>query len=285
MFPEYDSNNPKLLESFVCFADILGFSEFIKSTPENQKAQLLLDLHSHLSQCYEQIKEENVSGFANFKTFTDNIVLAYPRHEDGEGQLGNIISSISKFQLNMISEGYFVRGGISLGDYYGDDIFAYGPALLEAHDLESIYANHPRIIISEKVAYLITQFIRHFYGGSHAPQSNEVLLDLEDNIFFINYLECLEDGLKDDLSLPEYLNKVMKHKEKIEEALDKFYNNPKVMSKYSWVGKYHNHFCDIYLPAKAQIIDIDIEQYKISSLSSGSFESIVELIDWHAIQE
>ena len=36
----------------------------------------------------------------------------------------------------MTLNGYFLRGGIALGYYYGDDDFAYGPALIEAHDLE-----------------------------------------------------------------------------------------------------------------------------------------------------
>lgn len=36
----------------------------------------------------------------------------------------------------MTLNGCFLRGGITLGYYYGDDDFAYGPALIEAHDLE-----------------------------------------------------------------------------------------------------------------------------------------------------
>lgn len=276
MYPEYDPQNPKLLESFVCFADILGFSEYIRSKPKEEQGQVLLDLHSQLSDCYTEIKRTNAS--ANFKTFTDNIVLAYPKHEDGEGHLGNIITSISEFQLNMTLSGYFVRGGISLGDYYGDETFAFGPALLEAHDLESIYAVHPRIAISNTVAALIGIYIEKFYGGSHAPQTQQVLWDLEDNIFFINYLYYLEELIDDDLSLANYLDMLMTHKEKIESALKSFSDKSKIMSKYSWLAKYHNHFCDVYLPSKKQSQDINIETYKIPFLSSGSFTSIYSLL-------
>lgn len=276
MYPEYDPHNPELLESFVCFADILGFSEYIRSKPKEEQAQVLLDLHSQLSDCYTEIKKLNAS--ANFKAFTDNIVLAYPRHEDGEWQLGNIITSISEFQLNMTLNGYFVRGGTSLGDYYGDDTFAFGPALLEAHDLENMYAIHPRIAISDTVAALMGAYIKDFYGGSHAPQSEQVLLDSEDNIYFINYLYIIEELLDDDLPLAKYLDMVMTHKEKIEAALEKYSENPKIRSKYSWVAKYHNHFCDVYLTPKEQLQDINIESYKISFLSSGSFTSIYSLL-------
>ncbi|AUD12510.1 hypothetical protein CW734_01170, partial (plasmid) [Planococcus sp. MB-3u-03] len=249
-----------------------GFSEYIRSTPKEEQAQVLLDLHSQLSDCYTEIKKLNAS--ANFKAFTDNIVLAYPRYEDGEGQLGNIITSISEFQLNMTLNGYFVRGGTSLGDYYGDDTFAFGPALLEAHDLESIYAIHPRIAISNTVAALMGVYIKQFYGGSHAPQSEQLLLDLEDNIYFINYLYYIEDLFYDGLPVAKYLDMVMTHKEKIEAALEKYSDDPKIESKYSWVAKYHNHYCDVYLPSKKKVQDLNIGNYKISSLSSGNFISL-----------
>lgn len=36
--------------------------------------------------------------------------------------------SFIDYQLEMTLNGYFLRGGITLGDYYGDNDFAYGPA-------------------------------------------------------------------------------------------------------------------------------------------------------------
>lgn len=98
-FPRYDSMNPRLLDSIVCFADILGFSNLIKSSSNSEEATLSLkDLHSHLSYCYKELRELNPYG--SIKTFTDNIILAYPKHEDGEGQYGSLILSFMSLVLH-----------------------------------------------------------------------------------------------------------------------------------------------------------------------------------------
>ncbi|WP_338838355.1 hypothetical protein WDR10_14000 [Kurthia gibsonii] len=272
MFPEYNPNNPELLESIVCFTDILGFSNLIKNTSDSDKGEILKDLHKHLNYCYKELDELNP--YCSVKTFTDNIILAYPKHGDGESQYGSLITSFGRFQLNMILKGYFTRGGIALGNYYGDEIFAYGPALIEAYELESNKANYPRIVLSEKMVELISNHIAEFYGGSGAPQIQEILCDKEDNICFINYLECIEEDFQEGGNLSQYLEIIKSHKNQIESAIKYNLRNPKVMTKYSWVAKYHNYFCDIYVSPKIKYSCL--EQYKVANLSSGNFVSVLE---------
>ncbi|MGX5487278.1 hypothetical protein [Bacillus thuringiensis] len=272
MFPEYNPENPELLESIVCFTDILGFSNIVKETSESNKGTILKDLHAHLNYCYKELYELNPYG--SIKTFTDNIILAYPKHYDGEGQYGSLITSFGRFQLNMILKGYFTRGGIALGEYYGDEVFAYGPALIEAYDLESNKANYPRIILSDKMIKLILNHIEEFYGGYEAPQLREILCDREDNICFINYLECIEEELQEEGDFERYSQTIKNHKRQIESAITQNLSNPKVMVKYSWIAKYHNYFCDVYLLPK--IKSEYLNEYKISNLSSGNFVSLLE---------
>ncbi len=275
-FPRYDSMNPRLLDSIVCFADILGFSNLIKSSSNSEEATLSLkDLHSHLSYCYKELRELNPYG--SIKTFTDNIILAYPKHEDGEGQYGSLILSFMYFQLNMILKGYFIRGGISLNDYYGDETFAYGPALVEAYELENNKANYPRIILSEKMIKLILGHIEDFYGGEGAPQISEILCDKEDNTCFINYLLCIEDNLQESGDFKSYFETITAHKDQIKTAISKNSNNSKIMVKYSWVARYHNYFCDLYVAPKLE--PGDIEKYKVSSLSGGNFTTILDRVN------
>lgn len=274
LFPEYDSSDPKLLDSFVCFADILGFSNLIKSASSEEAPYLLKDLHSHLSSCYKKLRELNPYG--SIKTFTDNIILAYPKHEDGEGQYGSLILSFMYFQLNMILKGYFIRGGISLNDYYGDETFAYGPAVVEAYELESNKANYPRIILSEKMIELILVHIEDFYGGEGAPQISEVICDKEDNTCFINYLLCIENDLQESGDFKNYFEIITAHKNQIETAIYKNSNDSKIMVKYSWVAKYHNYFCDLYVAPKLR--QGHIENYKVSNLSGGNFTTILDRV-------
>ncbi|HJV17192.1 MAG TPA: hypothetical protein VJ546_07400, partial [Bacillales bacterium] len=92
MLPRYNPQKPSLLESIVCFTDILGFSSLIKNTLNRQSGNLLLkNLHEILTKQYVLMREMNPYG--HFKTFTDNVILAYPRFQDGEGQSGSLFMS------------------------------------------------------------------------------------------------------------------------------------------------------------------------------------------------
>lgn len=275
---EYDLENPDLLESIVCFSDILGFSNMIlKSTKTEESSLLLKNLHKTLKKLYQDLIEINPTGA--FKAFTDNIILAYPKWEDGEGQYGSLVTSFMDFQINMILEGYFIRGGISLGDYYGDKDFAYGPALIEAHYLESNLAIHPRIILSNDMVNLVFQHMAFYEEDFNAPQSQEILWDKEDNLYFVNYLYSLEEEFQESYDYEKYLNRLKIHKEQIEIKLNEFKSNSKVLSKYSWSAKYHNYFCDNYLKPKVEIKElephIDLNEMKIEGLSSGSFSTLI----------
>src|SRR5438128_192013 len=54
------------------------------------------------------------------KVFTDNIVIGHPVHEDAESELGHIFEQLASFQLEMATAGFFVRGGVSIGQLYMD---------------------------------------------------------------------------------------------------------------------------------------------------------------------
>lgn len=48
------------------------------------------------------------------------------------------------------SVGWLVRGGITIGDFYIDDMFVWGAALVKAYELEEKIAVYPRVILDEK---------------------------------------------------------------------------------------------------------------------------------------
>lgn len=51
--------------------------------------------------------------------------------------------------------GCLIRGGIATGSLYHAKGVVYGPALLEAYELESQFAQQPRIILSEETVRII----------------------------------------------------------------------------------------------------------------------------------
>jgi len=55
--PKYNPNNPQLLESIVCFTDILGFSNLVTQAPNKQAGnQLLKHLDSTIVEQYSLMR-------------------------------------------------------------------------------------------------------------------------------------------------------------------------------------------------------------------------------------
>ncbi|OXS75847.1 hypothetical protein B1B05_14970 [Domibacillus enclensis] len=270
-YPKYDPTNPQLLESIVCFADILGFSNLIiQSDQQDKGTDLLRDLHNILSNQYREMSELNPLG--SFKSFTDNVILAYPKVEDGEGQSGSIFMSFVYFQLTMTLNSYFIRGGISLNKYYGDEHFAYGPALIEAHDLECKDAIYPRIILSAEMIKMVKVHLDYYGKVSYAPQYWHLLRDNEDGQWFINYLHGLQEDYDETRDFENYADLLKKHKNCIEVKLKEFQGIEKILTKYEWTAKYHNYFCSMHITEEG------LQKYDllIDGIEDGNFSRIVE---------
>ncbi|WP_265938989.1 hypothetical protein [Bacillus thuringiensis] len=236
----YDKANPHTINSAVCFVDILGFSQLVQESFDGGRGnELLKRLHQTVTNNINELRpQEEYLGV--LKAFTDNIVIGRPIYEDGESQLGSIFLEFAAYQLSLTLEGFFVRGAVSVGEYYGDDEFAFGPALLESYHLESKEAINPRIILSNAVVDLVKEHVG-YYAEGWAPQIRDLLKDNSDGKYFINYLEAAmgERGPEDY----EFAFSILrKHKQIIEMNLNKYKDDTKIHLKYEWVAKYHNYF-------------------------------------------
>ena len=73
---------PQMLPSFVCYADLLGYSHLSKEALQSGNGEQFLNrLHHALSNGYERVRQhsEELGGdpFFAIKIFTDNIVFDY----------------------------------------------------------------------------------------------------------------------------------------------------------------------------------------------------------------
>ncbi len=239
---------PTLKRSVVAFIDILGYVDLVKNAEEESKSQeLLTKLHRALNKARRHVDPDRSDSIVNsfrdkdlsaFRAFTDNIVIGHPIHDDGEIELGNIFNDLSYFQMIMTIEGFFIRGAISIGDLYMDDITVYGSGLVEAYEAELNLSRDPRIILAESARTAVNQHLEYYGGGDHAPQNRDLLKD-SDGQYFVNYLDTI---------IPEhdcvYEDELRKHKEIIEKKLIEYKNKPPIWSKYMWAANYHNYFCE-----------------------------------------
>ena len=148
------------------------------------------------------------------------MVVGYPINDDGEGELNEILDNVAEYQFNLSLEGLFVRGGISVGDFYINDDIVFGPALLDAHNAESKLACYPRIVLDAKA---VKKLQKHMSGNDTAPQHSKILVD-NDGQLFLNYLNTIFKYYVECSNAYEFevikINLLLRHKLKIEEMLN-----------------------------------------------------------------
>lgn len=243
----------QMRKSYCAYFDILGFKEKINNNDISFFNRYLKILNKELRKI-EHEKEEFWKRF-EIKVFTDNFVVGYPWQDKyGESELGDLFEILSMIQFNFIKEGIFIRGAIALSDLFMNDNVVLGSALIDAYNLESKEAVYPRIIISEKVSDTIKKHMDYYSNYIDIPQNYLYLKDVDGHIF-VNYLYILfydADYEKQESTMyKNYVKEELEsHKNVIIKMLNKNINNYKVFDKYSWCAKYHNFFCNNFLPSE-----------------------------------
>ena len=103
---------PNLRPSVLAYMDVVGYASFSQPAyKQGAQQEALAKINSAL------------------KAITENIVVGWPAHDDAESQLGDAFWRLGGFQLQMVLSGFFVRGAITVGDAYVDDIAVFGNAL------------------------------------------------------------------------------------------------------------------------------------------------------------
>ena len=173
-----------------CFIDVLGFKQHIKGlvddndTPNFNAINNLYSSLKKLKELGEDAKFVNL-GF-EFSQFSDCIVISF-NYENGSN-LMFILLSLLHAQIELVQNGFLIRGGISIGRLHHSQEFVFGEALVKAYELESNLAKFPRIILHRDVIDICKEF-----GDHHPTQEekylNQIILEDEDGQSYLNYFE------------------------------------------------------------------------------------------------
>ena len=235
--------------SYVCHADILGFSQLImdQNGIQGDLESLLENLKTHLNNAYTGIRlYANTGGYQFFKVkvFSDNIVVGYPENDPNRAQpLTELIDLFRYLQMELTLHGYLLRGGIAYGFHYQDDDIVFGDALLEAHSSD-ISGSPPRIAI-------VGQALNNLYGHlAHNPESRRVLRHRQrspgsQDVIFLNYFNTAFERLRPNIDF------VQSHRDHIKEQLAKYNDCGSTRQKYEWLARYHNFVCRDFITRKA----------------------------------
>lgn len=177
---------------FVCFLDILGFSNMIDEYDEDLTSTVLQDIQEAFQESINSIEtnentpNKDILKHLRYQLFSDCVSISIPffdREDDFLSNFNLISAFIRGFQLNMMVKGFFVRGGLSIGSYYSDKHMIFSKGLVNAYLLESKKAIYPRVLIDKKILEKLKNYQKSkiiYYG------INDYLLCDWENYVFLN---------------------------------------------------------------------------------------------------
>lgn len=192
-----DTYDRRTDEYIVAYIDLLGMTNRIKTEEKQLVMNKLYNLYVFSVKLTKEtgIKENQD---IQFKIFSDNIIIAKKLStsiEQRKRDIRSLLMCAGHFQELTTSDGvgWLLRGGISIGQLFIDEVMVWGEALLKAYYLEDKVANYPRIVIDQNV---VTETIND-------KQLAEYLRRDFDNLYFLNFLndchfcgEMLMNGFK-----------------------------------------------------------------------------------------
>lgn len=228
--------------SIVTFVDILGFRDLVlKSDPE--RIIKILNLIESLS----GIKDEKHDYSPVVLCFSDSIIrvrqVDSPANKEYPiGILFHELLNLLHIQGELVHFGVLIRGGVTIGQVSASGNKIFGPAFIEAYEIESNYAQYPRVSLSPKVLRSIDACKLLICEGHSCDEEKthikKILRLGEDGIWFIDYLYAFENEVDE----PElYYHFLVKHKNNILRFAH--HSDDSISSKgikYTWLAQYQN---------------------------------------------
>jgi hypothetical protein len=148
----------------IAYADILGWRNACGDLSKYLKLQTAAQaIADHARNFSPQMKERlkgmvGVSsdtieqhGSVEFSFFSDNFALSVP-----PGQAETLFNILAWANDRLLHAGFLLRGGIALGALHHDHNVLFGPALIEAVELEKV-ADNPRLLCSADLSDFLDQ--------------------------------------------------------------------------------------------------------------------------------
>ncbi|MDD5259907.1 MAG: hypothetical protein PHD29_08055 [bacterium] len=261
----------------VCFMDILGYQELVDNTNSNEEIEKIMKCFEAAFSRIEAARNitgneplskafKDIFNRIMFRVFSDTIIVSMPLlrvttndtsiYKDQETKSAleafAFLFMISRFYLVIASKTkYYLRGGVSIGDYYEkeltpsqpENLFVFSKALIEAYQLEK-KAIFPRVLISDT-----------FYKHLNDISNGELPEFMKDFIFIDKTgLRCLDFYKADKLTIEKLTTEIV---EGIKYQIGNHRTNPDIMNKYVYFIEYHNKRMDEYLKKPEFKIDLN----------------------------
>jgi hypothetical protein len=246
-------------ERYCAFVDILGFSELLNTIRDSKTRQTRAARFALVRSLLRAVHSPPAGPRAaetGFRAQSISDAVAVSVHNNKFGLL-LLFNSIETMALDLLAQGFFVRGAIVKGPLYHDDTMVFGEALMHAFHLENTVARYPRIVVARTVAEDVQTYALH-KGMTETEMPHVHLFEdrvrqAEDGPMYLNVLRRIRLGLDEEQSLKKYFS-VREHLvRRFSESVD----NPNHFEKAQWFARYWNEVMrgDFYIEEEFQPIE------------------------------
>jgi hypothetical protein len=243
-------------QKLFAFLDILGFSNAINYTKTNPKVieniyNLLkstrADTSVWVTQGYELLGLEKPVDFNDNKyqsrMFSDSITLSCPYESSND--FFTLCIWVIIHQCKIWEEyGYFIRGGIVYSAIIEENEIMFGPAMIEAYELENEKADWHRILISANIIQKLSPQEKEKYFAQFIRNDRDFLfLDYLKDSFRLYSANFFQQKLSISTNS---IDMIKHHKLQIESQIKANTGNERILNKYRKLSLYHNSVIDEY---------------------------------------
>lgn len=223
-------------KQYLLYMDILGFSCAIKNPDDHEIYNRSPDFFKYSLDCMRDIpkplsKDYVIGEKLRLQMFSDCITMSFPVENIDKNLygLGEFLMKICHLQRKLLANLFPTRGSVVKGDLYNDGSIIFGPALIEAVELEKT-AKFPKVIFSKDVINDIN--IGCLECGRNSPFS--LFLEKEEEEDGTKYINFFKNYPKWHKGEKEKIEKVIKS------GLDPKRNSEDVRKKYKWLETKYN---------------------------------------------
>lgn len=243
---DFDTKLPQgeYIDAWVAYLDILGYRNLVRAALQAGTVERSIDrLRASVlipKRVYEQTWGKQKSDAVTVRLISDSVVVSAPTDQC---TCWWFVFTVDHLVASFSRHGLFVRGALARGGHYDDGVIIFSPALVEAYEVESREAVHPRVIVPDS--------LQRAFAVENCRSPNAVLNELTEHLvwqdadgkFFLNYLFRYWSRFfwaGGPARAKQYLSN---HKACVQDGLQKHREDERIFGKYRWLGQYHNRFC------------------------------------------
>lgn len=225
----------------VTFIDILGFRNIVEKRSPQEIKKIISAVQRHAGSDDYKSNDKEVN-FTRSIFFSDSVVRVRPFDaEYNEGSLFFELIDLVHAQAELANLKVFIRGGLTVGNIFIEGQTLFGPAMVRAYELESSYANYPRIVIDPLAVSAFLSDPRLRKQDHTIEEERGYIKSLvkrgADGLYYLNYLEAFRGEMDDPEEYPEFLRRL---KTTILEEVKNGGDRLNILQKYTWLARYQN---------------------------------------------